>query len=369
MIAGGVNILYVITDLDVGGVPIHLSRLAAEMKRRGAEVAVVSLAIPGPVAERFDAEGIPVLTCSACCGWDARVFSRLARVIRDRRPTLIHSLLFHANLAARVAARLARFPANRVIAEIQTVEIERRWHLRVDRLTHRGSRFTIGNSPSVVDHLAAVAHIPRERLRLVRGGVNAEPIRSARQLTRSELGLPEASRVVLWVGRLDPIKGLDVLIEAFSRIDRGMDTHLLIVGGGPLRQHIERQVESSKLTDRVHLLGSRNDVPRLLKSCDVFAFPSRTEGLPNALLEAMAAGIAIVTTDAPGCRDLIEHDRTGLLVPRDDTQALFAALMTLLHDAALRVRLGAAAASDVDRRWNARAMYDAYAEVYAEAVK
>lgn len=361
------RILYVITDLEIGGVPLHLHRLARAMRDRGWSPRVVSLAPPGPVAGRLLDDGIEVQSCEGTGGWDVRVLVRLARIMRAADPHVVHALLFHANIAARLTAWEVGIEAQRVVCEIQTVEVERPWHLTAWRWTHRGCRFTIGNSPSVIEHLSGGGGIPRHRLRLVRGGIDPAPFTQAAPVERASLGLPAGSPLVLWTGRLDPIKGLYFLIEAFSTIAARHDAHLLLAGTGPLRDQVTEWVARRSLQGRIHLLGARSDVPSLLKTADVFAFPSRSEGLPNALLEAMAARRPIVTTDVPGCRDVIQHLQTGLVVPYADTTALSDALTTLLTDGVLARRLAASAGDAVARHWTAEAMYDAYERVYREA--
>jgi glycosyltransferase involved in cell wall biosynthesis len=362
--SAAINILYVITDLKVGGVPLHLNRLVKAMRARGHHCSVVTLAREAPVASRLRDEGVEVHNCQGRGGWDFRVIGRLARVIKATQPDIVHSLLFHANLAARRAARKAGMPPDRVICEIQTVEVERWWHLVVDRWTHRGCRFTIGNSPSVIEHLATKAKIPRDRLRLAQGGIDPARFRDATPIDRAALGLSADTPIVLWVGRLDPVKGLSFLIEAFRSVVGESDAHLLLAGDGPLHDALQKQTARVELTSRVHLLGERNDIPALLNAADVFVFPSRTEGLPNALLEAMAAGCPIVTTDVPGCRDLITHEDTGLVVPYRDTSAMAEAVLRLLRDRETATRLGRQAAGLVARDWHIDRTFDAYADLY-----
>ncbi len=386
------DLLYVITDLRLGGVPLHLrGLLAAALGRRMAapgvvesggpwRVTVATLSPGGQVADMLRADGVEVLDCGGRGGWDARVIFRLARIIQSVRPQLIHSFLFHANLAARIAGKLVGFPSERLLCEIQTVEVERQWHLTLDHATHEWCRLTIGNSPSVVEHLHRVAGIPLSRLRLIRGGV--DPARFAGGATlrgaqepgfqkalRESLALPVPVSAldapwILWVGRLDPVKGLHLLFEAFQRVARSSSAHLMIAGDGPLRSDLERQIRGTPLGQRVHLLGPRRDVPDLLRAADLFVFPSRTEGLPNALLEAMACGLPIVTTDVPGCRDLICDQINGLVVPYDDVAALAPAMQAQLTDRASASRMAQAARSSVEQLWNIRRTYAEYWSLY-----
>ncbi len=355
-----------ITDLEIGGVPLHLRRLVGAMRERGFRCGVVSLAPAGPVGDMMRDDGVDVYDCGACCGLDCRVIPRLASIIRDLQPKLIHSLLFHANLASRFAAQMAGVSPDRVVCEIQTVEVERKWHLFVDRFTHIDCRFTIGNSPSVVEHLHERARIPMDRLRLVKGGIDPSRIRCAAAIDLTSLGVPAGARTALWVGRLDPVKGLGILLDAFGQVYADVDAHLLIAGDGPLRAQLEDNAKERGLSGSVHFLGARNDVPSLLMSVDAFFFPSRTEGLPNALLEAMAAGKAIVTTNVPGCRDLIRNGENGFVVSYGDVAKLASAIRSVLTNSELARRLGEQASRDIDQNWHVDATSNAYESLYRE---
>lgn len=397
------RILFVITDLRLGGVPLHLRRLVAAVRKESLRVTVVSLSPGGEVAGMLREDGVEVLDCAGRGGRDLRIIPRLARIIQSRKPQLIHSFLFHANLAARIATTLIHYPADRLLCEIQTVEVERPWHLILDHATHQWCRLTIGNSPSVIDHLHRVAGIPLSRLRLIRGGIDStalagwsppamnlplpcpddhrdgsdqadrwsenplSSLRSRRAGIPAGLShIPLDAPIILWVGRLDPIKGLPGLIDAFQTLARQTTAHLLLAGDGPMRPVLERQIRDTNLTTRVHLLGPRRDVPDLLRAADLFVFPSRTEGLPNALLEAMAAGLPIVATDVPGCRDLIVHTVSGLLVPYDDPDALAAAMLTLLTDRESAAKMALNARVAVVTHWNIHHTHAAYLSLYGD---
>ncbi|MFH0983110.1 MAG: glycosyltransferase [Planctomycetota bacterium] len=362
------RVLYVITDLETGGVPLHLFRLATYAQRRGLKVLVCCLAPPGPVSEMLSDVGVANTGLGAQGPWDYHVLERLAGRISDFRPDIVHALLFHANVACRIACLLCGFPTRRLICEIQTAEIERPWHLWVEHWTQRWCRAIVGNSPSVIEHLRMAGHIHPSRLRLIPGGVDPEPLAQISPLDRRALGITDDDPILLWVGRLDPIKGLDELIEAFARVARARPCHLVLVGDGAYRPQVERLIRRSGCAERMVMLGTRSDVPSLLKTAAMFVFPSRTEGMPNALLEAMAAGLPCVAADVPGCRDVIDDRVDGLLTKPGDAVHLAATILQVLANGALARRLGQAAAAKVQRSFRLDRCLKSYLELYSEVL-
>ena len=341
-----IRLTYLITDLKVGGVPLHLYRLATRLPKDRVRVRVISLADEGPVGAMLREAGIPVFGCGARSPADVRALWRLWRLLRSEPTDILHSLLFHANVAARLIGPIAGLPIRRIISEIQTAERERRWHLVVDNLTCRLCRFEVGNSPSVIEHLHRHAHLPISRLHSEWGAVDVDAIASARAASRAELGLPDDEPMVVWTGRLDPVKGFEEMLTAFRLVCRRHPARLLLAGEGSYRRRVESLIRENALSDRVLMLGERSDVPALLKAADLFLFCSRTEGLPNALLEAMAAGLPIVATDVPGCRDLIADGERGLLVPAGEAERIAEAVCLLLDDP-----VGGRAHGTRARRW------------------
>ena len=295
---------------------------------------------------------------------DARALWRLGRLLRRDRPDILHAMLFHANLAARFVGLAVGLPAGRIICEIQTVEIERRWHLWLDNLTCRWCRCEIGNSPSVVNHLHRTAHIPSSRLRCEWGAVDVEAIATAQPIARPELGWPANGPILIWTGRLDPVKGFEEMLAAFRLVRQRTKASLVLVGEGPYRPVIQRLIHEQGLADCVLLMGRRSDVPRLLKSADLFLFCSRTEGLPNSLLEAMAAGLPIVATDVPGCRDVIVDMETGLLSPLGSPGKIAENVLALLGDVLLSRRIVEHARRWVGRRANLVDLADRWSRFY-----
>ncbi len=356
-----------ITDLKTGGVPLHVYRLATSLDPHEFDLQVACLSPPGEVAAMLNDAGIETFACGARTPWDARALWRLARVIRGQRPDLVHAFLFHANTAACLIGPLVGVAPGRIITEIQTVEIDRPWHLAVGGLSSRLCRYVVGNSPAVVDHLQRAGHVPAARLKLIVGGVDPDRFADAIPVDRGSLDVPDDAFLLLWVGRLDPVKGLDELIDAVALLNDSR-IRLVLAGEGPYESTTRRRVADAGLTDRARFLGRRGDVPNLLASADMFVFPSRTEGLPNALLEAMAAERPIVTTDVAGCRDLIADGQTGLLVPPRQPAQLADAIRRLIDDADLAARLGRAAKLHVTDRYSFAATVAKYAMLYRQTV-
>lgn len=225
----------------------------------------------------------------------------------------------------------------------------------------------IANSREVREELVA-AGCPGARIAYIPNGVDAarfHPDPVARTADgRRRLGLPDGPFVV-FAGRLDPQKGLHTLVEALrSPVLAAAGVHALLLGDGPQRDELAQAVERHGLRDRVRFQGVVADVAPYLRASDIFAFPTLGEGMPNALLEAMATGLPCVASAVGGCRDVLTDGETGLLVPAGDAAALQGALETLVQSAALRARLGAAARAAAIAQFGLEAMVDRYEACY-----
>ena len=183
------------------------------------------------------------------------------------------------------------------------------------------------------------------RLTVIPNGIDPAPFDRAEPVARAAIGVPDDAHLALCVGRLDPQKGLPDLLDAAERvIARRPDWHLALAGDGPDRDWLLGQLaERPALRDRVHWLGRRDDVPGLLKSADVLVLPSLWEGMPNVVLEAMAARRPVVGTAVEGTEDLVVPGRTGWLVPPRDPAALAQALDEAAEDPERCRRYGEAA--------------------------
>jgi glycosyltransferase involved in cell wall biosynthesis len=194
-----------------------------------------------------------------------------------------------------------------------------------------------------------------------------EPVRPARPHAevRAELGFPPDRVLGVIVARLDRVKGYDVLLEALARLQKDAAPAILALGDGPERPALEQQAAELGLgPDRLRFLGFRSDTPDLLAAGDFFVLPSRNEGLPLSVLEAMGQGLPVIVTPVGGIPEVVADGGQGLMVPVEDVDALAAALDMITRDVALRERLGASALARAHDEFSFEAMARRYEQVY-----
>jgi glycosyltransferase involved in cell wall biosynthesis len=270
---------------------------------------------------------------------------RIAQLTRQVKPDLVHTTLFEANQTGRAGARLA---ACRVVTSIVNVAYGpeqtadpglRAWKLsaarRVDAITARLAVRFHAITAHVADTMAVRLRIPRDRVDVVFRGRNPEELgrrTSARGLAvRSRFGVDEQQPFVLAVGRHERVKGHDVLMRAVPSLVQRWPGLVVAIAGrhGRATPAIKAIIDNSGLSRQVRLLGPRDDVTDLMSAADVFAFPSRSEGLGGAVLEAMALEAPVVASDLPALREVLPSDGALLVQPEDPT-ALATAIMNCL---------------------------------------
>ena len=194
-----------------------------------------------------------------------------------------------------------------VIGGLRVAERQKRWHLTLDRLTAPLGNGSVCVSQGVLRFSRDIARLDPARLTVIPNGIEIAPFDAAMPVPRAELGIPDHVHVALYVGRLDQQKGLPDLLDAAEQvISKKPDWHLALAGDGPCRDWLLQQIANrTALRGKVHWLGHRDDIPNVLKSADVLVHPSLWEGMPNSVLEAMAAGLAVIGTAVEGTEDLV----------------------------------------------------------------
>ncbi len=359
------RIVQIIPTLDQGGAEKQLALLATRLPRDMFEVHVCTLTRGGPYEQALREREIPIHAINKHWKFDPAAYWRLRAVLRRLRPQLVHTWIFAANSYGRYAAFHAGVP--RVVAGERCVDRWKVWHeLAIDRHLARHTDRIVANSSGVVDFY--VQHgIPKAKFEVIPNAISEQsgvaPI--ARDEALQRVGVPRDARVIGAVGRLWPQKNYRDLIWAAEllKVIRD-DTHLVVIGDGPQRAILERWRRHLEITDRVHFVGHREDVPQLLPHFDCFWLASAYEGQSNALMEAMLAGVPAVVSDIPGNRDLVEHGKTGYLFPVGDRAAIARLTNQLLEDPATARRIAAAAQKRMKTEFTVEKMIDRHVELY-----
>jgi glycosyltransferase involved in cell wall biosynthesis len=364
------SIFFYTDSATFGGAEQALFMLIEELDRRAWEPTLLLEEAPGgpPLARHMDDLDVAVRTVPPM-PLGARGAARvpaLVRTLRRERPAVFHAHLSWP-MAAKyglVAAVLARVPAT--VATVQLFpgfELDRSnlWQLRA--LAARMGRY-IAVSRNIAAQLVERMHWPAEKVDVVHNAVRLDRFGATDATAlRAELAGDPARPIVLTAARLDEQKGHPALLRAAAGLP---DAVFAFAGEGPERGKLEAQAAALGLGDRVVFLGHRTDVPELLAACDVFALPSLYEGSSLALLEAMAAQRAVVSSAIGGTDELIANGEDGLLVPAGDASALAAALRRLLGDGALRVGLARSARQRVERDFTPATMCERVTGIYRE---
>ena len=371
------RVLYLITSSGVGGAELALWQLLRRLDRSRWEPTVVSLKPPGEIAARIGSLGVEVL--SPGVGDETGVLAalelfvearRLPRLLGGRRFDIVHSLLFRANLLARLAvARLGRPPLINAIRV--TPEEEGPWMRRVDRLTSRRVTCYLALSGNLAAKLEARLSLPAGRVRAIANGVDLVEadlaLAAARPTARRQFGIFPPEIAIACVGRLHPQKGLVHLLGAFHALLKLHPTaRLLLAGDGPDRPALEGTVRTLRLGPFVRFLGTLAAPWPLLAAADMFVLPSLWEGMPNALLEAMAAGLPCVATAVGAVPEMVVDGREALVVPPGDVGALARALAELAASPARRREMGAHARQRVETAFRIEATVAQTERLYDE---
>jgi glycosyltransferase involved in cell wall biosynthesis len=357
------RIAFCITDLDPGGAERALVQIATGLAARGWETSVYCLSGPGELAAPLREAGIPVECLGARSPYAWHVVRRLTHALRRYRPALLQTFLFHANLSGRWAAWRAGVPTT--VCGLRVAERDAPWRMRVDRWSQSLVRMNVCVSQGVADFAIREVGLPPNKVCVIRNGVEFERFAQARAVDWTSYGLPQDATVLLFIGRLHPQKGPELLLEAATPwLNQQSSLHLVYVGEGPLRAELEQQIENRSVRSRVHLLGRCPDVAPLLKGAAMLALPSRWEGLPNVLLEAMAAGCPVIATDVEGSREVLSHGENGLLCRVNSVAELREAIGRLWASPELRRSLAERSQDIVSEHFTWMSVVESYDRLY-----
>lgn len=331
------KIMYLIWSLGCGGAENIVCSLALEHSP-DIEPVVCCLDDHGYHARLLQNSGIKVLAMHKRRGFDPTVIFRLRSIARQEGIELINSHLWSANLYARLLKFICRIP---VVTVEHSVDLwKKKHHFFIDSFLAARSNCTILVSKAVREFYQQNAPKVLQKSRVIYNGINLEPFKSSENI-RSELlshflpGLEGDENAVLLVnvGRLVPAKNQAELVRLTQTlVARGRNIFTVIVGDGPLRGELEKQIAETGMQQRVWLAGVRDDVPLILKSCDLYVMTSSWEGLPLVILETMSAGTPPVFYDVGGTSEVVRDGLDGIKIASGDFASMAAAVDRLITD-------------------------------------
>ena len=364
-----IRIAFCITELDPGGAERALTQLVLNLDRDEWEPYVICLGPSGHLVQVLEAANVPVLCLNASGVLSLpRVLFRLMQHLRCIKPAIVQTFLFHANLVGRIAARLAGVKA--VVSGLRVAERQSAWHRWLDRWTNWLVATNVCVSKGVADFSANVVGLSPAKLVVIPNSVDAELFSRATPADMTQFGIPVGSRILISIGRIERQKGFDVLLAAVATLNPFPDgVYFVIVGDGPDLNMLRAHADRSNLTNWIRFPGRRDDVPNLLAASTAFILSSRWEGMPNVVLEAMAAGLPVIATRVEGVSELIRDGLNGLTVAPDQPGELANAIVRILSQPDFGRNAGDISQSIVAKEFTVNVMADAYVGLYRQLLQ
>ena len=368
----GAHVLHLIDGLNVGGAEMLLRELSVQLNERGFQVSI-GYSTPGPLAQELKTFGIPLTRLPRLMRVDPLLLGGMIRLCRKVSPQIVHTHLFKSDFHGRLAARIAGVPI--VVSTLHSMD---RW------AQVRPLGLLYGWTARFADKIVAVSDdvrrfyenhtaIPSDKFVTIENGVDVQRFtgqESAGYSVRQELGLEQSAIVLGIIGRLTQPKDHVTFLKAAAIVrQKALQARFLVVGDGLLRKELEARAQELGLSEAVIFTGLRKDIPAVLASLDVLVFSSLWEGLPVTLLEGMAAAKPVVATSVGGIPDVVLPEKTGLLVPPSDAEALAQACLRLMADDKIRRAMGQAGLERVRTQYSMRVMVDRTDKLYTKLLR
>jgi glycosyltransferase involved in cell wall biosynthesis len=312
--------------------------------------------------EGFDSHLIP------CKGqMDRAAIASIRELVSRTGADVVHAHGYKADIYVYLALRGSSVPLVSTCHTWYDTDLLVSLYGRADRFVLRKYARVAAVSDEVRQRLLQ-AGVREEKIRMVRNGIDLRPFDGALPSLRED-ATPEHALMVGLVGRLAWEKGVDLFLRAAARVLIELpSTRFVVVGEGPDREKLGRLIDELKIRASVEMLGHRDDMASVYASLDVLVSSSRQEGLPIAILEGMASGLALVATAVGEVPSVVRNERTGVLVPAQDVELLAAGIVDLLRDPERRRQLGGAARQLIEEEYSAARMTKDYLRVYEEAI-
>lgn len=331
---------------------------------------VAGLSGPDDMRDEIEALGATVVNFALPGARSAKTARNIRQHCDEHRIDIVHTHTPRTILMFLRAFGDRRRPLHVATKHILNAPGDRRWgtlYTLADRLLLYFPDHLVPVSDKVYQEIMACPKLDRSRVTMIRNAVDADPfhVPGQRDSCREEFGFAPDALVVGSTGRLEKVKRFDLLIQGFSSfLVRCPRARLLLVGEGGLRQELEQCAYSAGVSNAVTLTGFRTDIPRLLAAMDIYVQSSANEGLSLSILEAMAAGKPVVITDVGGARELVEHGKTGILIPPGSASAIATALLSLTEDPTGMATLARSGRDYIIHEFGLEKMMNSYGKLY-----
>jgi glycosyltransferase involved in cell wall biosynthesis len=367
-----IRVGYCIDSFDVGGTELNAIRTLEALDRQRFQVTVFHFHQTGPLRPRYESLGVELLHLPIGALYAPRtVFQglRFLRLLQRKRIQLVHTHDVYTNIFAAFWARLG---GCRIIASRRWLDAAPRPGLLVlNRWSYHVAHRVLANSALTAGLLVDNERVPATRVIELPNFVGERAFRPVSAEVRSarlrSWGVPPDAFVIGAVARLAPVKNHAMLLRAFAHL--GQEAHLVLIGEGSSRGALEELARTLHIDSRVHFTGELLEPTNLHQFFDVSVLCSRSEGFPNSVIEALAAGCTVVATPVGGVPEVIVHRRTGLLVPVDAVDELAASLEELHRDAGLRARLSEAGRACIRIKYHQSAVIAQLEALYQELAR
>jgi len=324
------KILHLITGLEIGGAELMLLKTLPRLTKF--QHIVCAIKEPTKIGKELEKNNIRVYYLKAAKKFCPQIIWEFYKIIKKEKPDILITYLIHADFFGRIFGKL--FGVKKIICSLRNKHFNKKF-LLLEKLTSFLVTHYLANSNAVRDFYASKLKIPPKKITVISNGVEIKKfsINIDEAQKRKELGLEEKDFLIGCIANFKKQKGHQYLLKAFKKvINKYPDIKLILAGEGKEEKHLKKLAFDLKLQKQVIFLGQRNDIPELLKIINIFVLPTLYEGMPNVILEAMAAKRPIITTNIPENQELIENQKQGLLVPVKAPKELAQAMFELIKN-------------------------------------
>lgn len=323
------NILHLITSLKYGGTENYLYQIVQFLKNKF-NFFIGYLKEKGYIAEKIEREGLPVVYFN-------NIFE-IIKFIKNKNIQILHTHLYRANIIGRIAGKITNIPV--ISSQLALDNWRKFYHVWFDYLTTKFCKLVIVNSYFTKKQFVEKEKIPQEKIVVVYNGIdfNSFKPKYKKEKNLNEFNLDINYKIVGTITRLHKEKGVDFIPYIVKNVSKNVENvKFLIVGDGPEEKNFRLQLKKNNLSEKVYLIGFKDNIPDILTTLDVFFLPSREESFPQVILEAMTVGVPVVANDIGGINEIVEDGKTGFLV--NNLDMMVKKIIKLLTDAELHKKM------------------------------